>query len=131
MTYSTRFPSPVDPASTTVNKRERPGLAGPRGMRRSRPVHQLDILHHGGGYCQPTSPRPTVPDAVCRPSPVMLPSPAEDPPSGTPRFLERRGSIRESVMKAPAMLADHFDAKTDAIIALWRRTVEREGDVPE
>src|SRR4051812_3871390 len=34
-------------------------------------------------------------------------------------------------MSEPAMLADHIDEQTDAILAVWRSTVEREGDVPE
>jgi two-component system CheB/CheR fusion protein len=34
-------------------------------------------------------------------------------------------------MNASALLADHLDSQTDAIIALWRSTVYREGDVPE
>jgi PAS domain S-box-containing protein len=34
-------------------------------------------------------------------------------------------------MNGPAMLADHLDARTDAILALWRSTVENRGDVPE
>ena len=34
-------------------------------------------------------------------------------------------------MSEPAMLADHLDEQTDAILAVWRATVERDGDVPE
>jgi PAS domain S-box-containing protein len=34
-------------------------------------------------------------------------------------------------MNRPAMLADHLDAQTDAIIALWRETFERYGDAAE
>src|SRR2546421_162113 len=34
-------------------------------------------------------------------------------------------------MSEPAMLADHLDEQTDTILAVWRATVERAGDVPE
>ncbi len=34
-------------------------------------------------------------------------------------------------MSEPAMLADHLDEQTEAILAHWRATVERVGDVPE
>jgi two-component system CheB/CheR fusion protein len=34
-------------------------------------------------------------------------------------------------MSDPAMLADHLDEQTDTILAVWRATVERVGDVPE
>src|SRR4051794_13406869 len=38
---------------------------------------------------------------------------------------------RQSAMIEPAMLADHIDEQTETILAVWRATVEREGDVPE
>lgn len=34
-------------------------------------------------------------------------------------------------MNGPALLADHLDTRTSAILALWRATIAREGDVPE
>lgn len=34
-------------------------------------------------------------------------------------------------MSMTAALADHIDERTDAIIAVWRATVERKGDVPD
>jgi signal transduction histidine kinase/ActR/RegA family two-component response regulator len=34
-------------------------------------------------------------------------------------------------MREPALLADHLDEQTDTILAVWRATVERDGDVPE
>jgi len=34
-------------------------------------------------------------------------------------------------MSEPALLADHLDEQTDSILAVWRATVERVGDVPE
>jgi PAS domain S-box-containing protein len=34
-------------------------------------------------------------------------------------------------MSEPALLADHLDQQADAILAIWRATVERVGDVPE
>ena len=34
-------------------------------------------------------------------------------------------------MNGPAMLADHLDARADAVIDLWRRTIECHGDVPD
>ncbi|MHC5542888.1 RsbRD N-terminal domain-containing protein, partial [Singulisphaera rosea] len=34
-------------------------------------------------------------------------------------------------MSDPAMLADHLDQQSDAILAVWRSTVERVGDVSE
>ncbi len=34
-------------------------------------------------------------------------------------------------MSEPALLADHLDQQSDAILAVWRKTVERVGDVPE
>lgn len=34
-------------------------------------------------------------------------------------------------MSRTATLADHLDERTDAIIAVWRATVEREGDIPD
>ena len=34
-------------------------------------------------------------------------------------------------MSEPAMLADHLDEQTEAILAHWRATVEHVGDVPE
>jgi signal transduction histidine kinase/CheY-like chemotaxis protein len=34
-------------------------------------------------------------------------------------------------MSEPALLADHLDEHTDTILAVWRATVERVGDVPE
>ncbi|HEV3165066.1 MAG TPA: PAS domain S-box protein [Isosphaeraceae bacterium] len=34
-------------------------------------------------------------------------------------------------MNGPAMLADHLDAQTDSIIAVWRKSVEKIGKVPE
>ena len=34
-------------------------------------------------------------------------------------------------MSEPALLADHLDEQTDLILAVWRATVERVGDVPE
>ena len=34
-------------------------------------------------------------------------------------------------MSEPALLADHIDEQSDTILAVWRATVERVGDVPE
>ena len=34
-------------------------------------------------------------------------------------------------MREPAMLADHLDQQSDAILGVWRKTVERVGDVSE
>src|SRR5436305_14370702 len=34
-------------------------------------------------------------------------------------------------MSDPAMLADHLDHQADAILAVWRSTVERVGDIAE
>src|SRR4051812_10202565 len=34
-------------------------------------------------------------------------------------------------MSEPALLADHLDEQTDTILAVWRTTVDRVGDVPE
>src|SRR5262249_10793350 len=34
-------------------------------------------------------------------------------------------------MSKTAALADHIDERSDAIIAVWRTTVERQGDVPD
>ncbi|AGA25492.1 PAS domain S-box protein [Singulisphaera acidiphila] len=34
-------------------------------------------------------------------------------------------------MSEPAMLADHIDEQSEAILAVWRATVERDGDAPE
>jgi two-component system CheB/CheR fusion protein len=34
-------------------------------------------------------------------------------------------------MTEPALLADHLDAQTEAILAHWRAAVQRQGDVPE
>src|SRR4051794_36695341 len=34
-------------------------------------------------------------------------------------------------MSEPAMLADHIDEQTEAILAHWQATVERVGDIPE
>jgi PAS domain S-box-containing protein len=45
--------------------------------------------------------------------------------------LPRGERIGTHLMNGPALLADHIDGRTDALIGVWRDAVERQGDVPE
>src|SRR3954454_18415494 len=55
----------------------------------------------------------------------------DSPSSGVPARATPTVAERQSSMSEPAMLADHLDQQTDAILAVWRATVDRGGDVPE